>query len=414
MKAGVPGFSARRAPGQQVHSTTADTENGYSFIFVLGADFKDPVTAPALQLQVDGELEGPPLQQVSMPASIFATRSSSDKIDLWCVDGAATTSATFDRNLCFNIRTCSVQIRGSNSEVEDGKMMCTEMGDANVVAYDPATGQSTVTLLTNVLIHPAFPFHIFSEIVAFDKGVQCMKKKDSWNFTYNDTFVVHASQRLLNDPSHKGRSDSKLYWIDQEPPVYLNRASTYPAPTSNPMPSTQGLATEHAACTAAACISAASSAACISAACTAAYISAAGITAACTATACISAACTATCISAACIAAACISAASMVACISAACTAASISAACITAACTAAACVSAASSAACISAACTAACISAACITVSMATSSPYHGNQGPSHPERLCLHIRFLNDRINGCCNPMTPTQGPAASQQQ
>ena len=93
------------------------------------------------------------------------------------------------------------------------------------------TTATAVTLLTNVLIHPAFPFHIFSEIVAFDKGVQCLKKKDSWKFSYNDTFVVHASQRLLNDPSHKGRSDSKLYWIDQEPPVYLNRASTYPAPT---------------------------------------------------------------------------------------------------------------------------------------------------------------------------------------
>ena len=41
--------------------------------------------------------------------------------------------------------------------------------------------------------------------------------------------MIHGSQRLLNDPAFKGRSDSQLYWIDQEPPIYLNEISAQPS-----------------------------------------------------------------------------------------------------------------------------------------------------------------------------------------
>ena len=86
-------------------------------------------------------------------------------------------------------------------------MFCKQVGDCNVTTYDRATGSYAKILLTNVLISEHFPFHIFSEIVAFDKGMQCSKKKSAWTFFNDDGFVVQASQRLLSDPAKKESSD---------------------------------------------------------------------------------------------------------------------------------------------------------------------------------------------------------------
>ena len=49
--------------------------------------------------------------RASLPQYVFAMRGA-PKIDMWCVDGAATTSATYDRSRCFNIRPCKVIIHG--------------------------------------------------------------------------------------------------------------------------------------------------------------------------------------------------------------------------------------------------------------------------------------------------------------
>ena len=99
------------------------------------------------------------------------------KIDRWCVDGAATAMGTYDRARCINIRDCAVQIIGANSSVEANSMICQEMGDVEIVTVDPASGQNMTMLLTGVLINEHFPFHIFSEIVAFEKGSEPRKRK---------------------------------------------------------------------------------------------------------------------------------------------------------------------------------------------------------------------------------------------
>jgi hypothetical protein len=195
-----------RPAGAQIHATAAGTDNGYSFIYMMRA--------------VD--VSGPPAA-AAMSQCIFTMRATATKIDLWCIDGASTTMATWDRARCFNIRKCSVQIFGSNSSDGAGKLVCTEMGDTNITTYNKATGKRAVTLVTNVLISDAFPFHIFSEIVAFDRGNACTKTKDSWTFFNRDGgFVFNGSQRLLNDPDFKDTGDSSLYWIDQAPPLYAN------------------------------------------------------------------------------------------------------------------------------------------------------------------------------------------------
>ena len=194
-----------RPSGQQIHATTAVFDDDSSFMYAMRAQ---------------PQCEFPVPTKVTMPESIFATCAASPgKIDSWCVDGAATAMGTWDRGLCINIRPCHVQIYGSNSSVEAGKMICTEMGDANITTWNPHTGVYAKVVITNVLIHAAFPFHIFSEIVAFDRGNSCVKAKGSWTFRHAGRFIMHCSQRLLHDPAFKGRSDSKLYWIDEGPPV---------------------------------------------------------------------------------------------------------------------------------------------------------------------------------------------------
>ena len=151
----------------------------------------------------------------TMPQHMFSCTTTA-KIDMWCVDGAATAMGTYDRARCINIRPCAVQIFGANSAVEANSMVCKEMGDVEIVTIDPTNGQRRTTLLTGVLISERFPFHIFSEIVAFDKGSQASKTKSSWTFHDSDgQHVFHASQQLLNSDHLQGRSDSRLYCIDE-------------------------------------------------------------------------------------------------------------------------------------------------------------------------------------------------------
>ena len=219
LQAGAASHNGR--PGaQQFHSSTTsdDAEMGCSFIYSMGAE---DIAAVAAKM--------PESDTAKMPEFVFATRASPAKIDQWCVDGAATSMATWDRARCFNIRSCSVQIYGSNSAVEEGKMVCSEVGDTYVTTYNQRNGRYSTTLLTNVLISELFPFHIFSEIVAFDRANTCVKAKDDWTFFSDGDFVLHASQRLLHDPSLRGRSDSKLYWIDQEPPAFVGGVVQLPA-----------------------------------------------------------------------------------------------------------------------------------------------------------------------------------------
>jgi hypothetical protein len=132
---------------------------------------------------------------------------------MWCVDGASTTFATFDRTRCFNIQPCSVSIFGPNA---DDNFLCTEVGDCHIDTYDKATGKTGRMLATNVLINTKFPFHIFSEIIAFEKHCTATKSLGSWQLFSPDSHpIFHASQRLLNKTS--GHSDVKLYFVDEKP-----------------------------------------------------------------------------------------------------------------------------------------------------------------------------------------------------
>ena len=62
--------------------------------------------------------------------TVFSLRNE-PKINLWCVDGASTTHATWDRSRCFDIRPCNVTIHGM-SKSGDHHLVCTEMGDTYV------------------------------------------------------------------------------------------------------------------------------------------------------------------------------------------------------------------------------------------------------------------------------------------
>jgi len=174
-----------RKHGQVINKTTTEDDDGYSFMFPT---------------------------RVSFPKHILAMRDT-PKIDLWCVDGAATTFATYDRGKCFNVRPCKVTIHGPNSK---DSFICKEMGDARIDVIDKTTGKSTQLTATDVLISEAFPFHIFSEILAFEKNCTAIKSLGSWQFLNpSKKPLFHASQRLLNSGS--GHSDVKLYFIDEAP-----------------------------------------------------------------------------------------------------------------------------------------------------------------------------------------------------
>jgi hypothetical protein len=153
--------------------------------------------------------------RVTFPQYILATQGA-PKIDMWCVDGAATTMATYDRTKCVNIRACHVVIHGPNGN--DDTFICKEMGDAHITAYDKVTGKTTSLIASDVLISDAFPFHIFSEIVAFKRHCTATKKLGSWQFNApGGGPLFHASQSLLGTNKSVGNSDVELYFIDEAP-----------------------------------------------------------------------------------------------------------------------------------------------------------------------------------------------------
>ena len=175
-------------PGQHVNTTTAgsstDTINGYSFCFA---------------------------NRFVMSAHVLSMRGA-PKVDMWVVDGASTTFATYDRARCTNIRPCSVAIFGPNTE--DNNFVCTEIGDCRIATYNSETGKFGSLLATDVLISENFPFHIFSEILAFEKLCTATTSLGSWQFFSPDKHpLFHASQRLLQGAGN----DIKLYFIDDAP-----------------------------------------------------------------------------------------------------------------------------------------------------------------------------------------------------
>ena len=114
-----------------------------------------------------------------MPEYVFNTRTEHTQIDMWCSDGAATSFATWDASLCFNIRDCNNQVSGSTSAADGGKIVCKQIGDTLITAYDEDTGVYATTLLTDVLISRAFPFHIF------------------WNYRFRQRHLVLQEKRLM-------------------------------------------------------------------------------------------------------------------------------------------------------------------------------------------------------------------------
>jgi hypothetical protein len=81
----------------------------------------------------------------------------------------------------------------------DDKMTCTEMGDTYIYAYHAATGTTNRILVQQVLINSAFPFHIFSEILAFERLCNATKSLGSWQFRSPKPDLkplLHASQHL--------------------------------------------------------------------------------------------------------------------------------------------------------------------------------------------------------------------------
>ena len=64
--------------------------------------------------------------------------------------------------------------------------MCKEMGDTyiDVQAAEGSApdGKTAKLLVTDVLISSAFPFHVFSEILAFEKGCTATKSLNAWLF----------------------------------------------------------------------------------------------------------------------------------------------------------------------------------------------------------------------------------------
>ena len=170
-----------------------------------------------------------PTRTVILPQHIFTMRGA-PKINLWCVDGAATTCATYDRSKCFNIRPCKVSIHGPNSK---DSFFCEEMGDTIIQTVDKARGDLHQLKVTDVLISESFPFHIFSEILAFEKHCTAVKSRGSWQFlSPSKKPLFHASQQLL-DKSNKLcsrtgiRSDIKLYFIDEHRTVGPQTSDTH-------------------------------------------------------------------------------------------------------------------------------------------------------------------------------------------
>lgn len=151
---------------------------------------------------------------VCMPHFVMATTAGRPaQLDMICCDGAATTSASWARHRCYDIRPCKVGIRSAD---DDTFFVCTEIGSMDFVVTNEDTGRPCKVTLLDVLISPKFPFHIVSEIKLFEKGCTATKSHGSWKFfTPSGGFLMRASQRLLN--TGQGRVNEKLYFIDEHP-----------------------------------------------------------------------------------------------------------------------------------------------------------------------------------------------------
>ena len=157
LKATLQAGITAQGGGRQVNATTANEDDGYSFVCTTHASGLENQGLP---------------YTASIPEYMLSTRGVSTKIDRWCVDGASTIMATWDKKRCFNIRSCEVVIHGSNAARDAGSMVCREVGDTLVPIYDSRTGKSSRAKFTNVLINEAFPFHIFSEVLAYERWVR--------------------------------------------------------------------------------------------------------------------------------------------------------------------------------------------------------------------------------------------------
>ena len=157
------------------------TSNGYSQVFVTRAYFPQHI--------------------------LSAVHGQAPHIDRWCCDSASTTMATWDRAGCINIRPCRVVINGPNSS---DNFVCNEMGDRELKVYNNETRAFETMLLTEVLISSHFPFHIFSEIVAFGKGSTCVKSFNNWRFS-------NAAGRPIFQCTQSLSESTQLYFINQQP-----------------------------------------------------------------------------------------------------------------------------------------------------------------------------------------------------
>jgi hypothetical protein len=142
--------------------------------------------------------------------NVFACRGTNSKLDMWCVDGGATTSATWDRESCTDIVSCNVRVDGPNSA---DSFTVTEKGTRRFTALNP-DGTTSVIAARDVLISPAFPFHIFSEIKVLRAGATATKKHNSWQFykpaSQGGGPLFHASPRRVG-----AAVGAALYFIDQ-------------------------------------------------------------------------------------------------------------------------------------------------------------------------------------------------------
>ena len=128
------------------------------------------------------------VNRVVIPAVADATMlvtgsDNAPKMNLWCIDGAATSMAIWNRPACVNIRSCMVQIFGSNSDDAVPKMMCTEIGDVNIRVWNRILREYKNTLISNVLIHESFPFNIFSETSSSSAATRVRRSRTHGHFS---------------------------------------------------------------------------------------------------------------------------------------------------------------------------------------------------------------------------------------
>jgi hypothetical protein len=147
--------------------------------------------------------------QVSLE-KVFACQDTNSQLDRWCVDGGATTHATWDRASCTDIVSCNVRVDGPNSA---DSFTVKERGTRRFTALNP-DGTTSVIVVGDVLISPAFPFHIFSEIKVLQAGATAIKKHNSWQFfkpaAQGGQPLFHASPRRAG-----AAVGAALYFIDQ-------------------------------------------------------------------------------------------------------------------------------------------------------------------------------------------------------